>query len=118
MNMTLFLLGVCAVAVGIVGWVANARVNGSPLARGGTDTAVLDGGFTDAPAVAVAIPAAGAEDPFSYEGKVDHVPGFKRRIFASIWLVVMIGIVGTAFAGTLYLSVRVLIDQIIKYVGD
>lgn len=95
MNLPWLLLGALMAALGSSGLVVSARVNGGALAGFRTDAA---SGFTED----------GQDDDFSYEGRIDHLPGAKRKILAGFWLIILIGVVGALITGGLILVARVL----------
>ncbi len=113
MDIAGFLFGTVLAALGAAGWVLTSRINGNPLGGAVRRTGAPDsaGGFDAATATAE------ASVPFTYEGKVDHVTGAKRRLLAILWLILLVGAVGAAIAGSLWLLVKIVGGQLTKYLS-
>ncbi|MEX0991601.1 MAG: hypothetical protein WD004_04960 [Actinomycetota bacterium] len=116
MEVTGFLFGTVLVALGATGWVVTSRINGNPLGGAVRRTGAPDvaGGF-DAETAATATTEASV--PFTYEGKIDHATGAKRRLLAIVWLILLIGAVGVAIAGSIWLLIKVIVAQLIEFGG-
>jgi hypothetical protein len=102
MNLLPLIAGLVLIGAGAAGLVANARVNAGLV----TDEATL--GFTGDEIEP-------GDDDFSYEGKVDHTPGVRRRIFASVWLILLIAAVGALVAGGLILAGKVIVTTVLQF---
>lgn len=113
MNAIGIIFGVILLATGAAGWVLTTRVNGNPFA--GVRERAGGGGFGPGEDV---YEAQEGEETFSFEGKMDYKPGAKRRLLATVMLILLVCAVGAIVAALVGLIVWLVNSAVLGYVNS